>query len=109
MLKTLLAYENIVTTAKQRWVEKVINMLVDNDNWTTIFSDGVDLHISFKQPEPKPNLFATWICLGHRIGFLKHPYSVDWKCSNCGYESYWVTPSVCPNCGAKMDEVKEDA
>ena len=79
-------------------------MLVDNDAWAAIFSDGVNLNISFKQPEPKPNLSAEWICLGHRIGFLKHPDSVDWKCSNCGYESYWVAPPVCPKCHAKMDK-----
>ena len=79
-------------------------MLVNNDDWAAIFSDGVNLNISFKQPEPKPNLFAEWICLGHRIGFLKHPDSVDWKCSNCGYESYWTAPPVCPKCHAKMDK-----
>lgn len=60
-----------------------------------------------EQPEPKPNLFAKWICLGHKSGFLKHPESIDWKCSNCSYESYWFAPPVCPNCRAKMNEVED--
>lgn len=48
---------------------------------------------------------AEWICLGHRMGFCKHPYSVDYKCSNCGYEEYTLffpPPDKCPNCGAEM-------
>ena len=48
---------------------------------------------------------AEWICLGHRMGFCKHPDSVDYKCSNCGYEEYtlFFPPSdKCPNCGARM-------
>ena len=48
---------------------------------------------------------AEWICLGHRMGFCKHPDSVDYKCSNCGYEEYTLffpPPDKCPNCGADM-------
>ncbi len=48
---------------------------------------------------------AKWVCLGHKMGFCKHPYSVDYKCSNCGYEEYTLLsspPDKCPNCGAEM-------
>ena len=48
---------------------------------------------------------AEWICLGHRMGFCKHPDSVDYKCSNCGHEEYTLffqPPDKCPNCGASM-------
>ena len=50
---------------------------------------------------------AEWICLGHRMGFCKHPDSVDYKCSNCGHEEYTLyfpPPDKCPNCGAQMEK-----
>ena len=49
-----------------------------------------------------------WICLGHRIGKLKHPYSVDYKCSVCGYEAYWFTPDKCPQCHTEMIQPWEE-
>lgn len=48
---------------------------------------------------------GTWQSLGHRIGYLKHPWSEDFKCSICGYEQYTLLfppPDVCPKCGARM-------
>lgn len=56
------------------------------------------------------SVIAEWICLGHRIGLLKHPYSIDYKCSNCGHEEYTLLsspPDRCPNCRAHM-KGKED-
>ena len=53
------------------------------------------------------SVIAEWICLGHRMGSLKHPYSVDYKCSNCGHEEYTLLsspPERCPNCRAQMIE-----
>ena len=57
--------------------------------------------------EKKPGGDAEWISLGHRMGFCKHPYSEDFKCSQCGYEAYTIPPlvgppDVCPGCGARM-------
>ena len=57
---------------------------------------------------------ATWIPLGHRSGFLCHPYSEYYKCSSCGYEQYTLfmdSPAMCPNCLSrmKMKERKQDA
>ena len=55
---------------------------------------------------------SHWISLGHQSGFLKHPYSEDFKCSNCGYEQYTIfnsPPDICPHCGQKMNgEGEED-
>ena len=50
---------------------------------------------------------AVWQPIGHRIGFCKHPDSVDYKCSLCGHEIYTLYDlgflEICPNCGARMD------
>lgn len=49
---------------------------------------------------------GEWIPLGHRMGLMKHPYSLDYKCSLCGYEEYTLLmppPDTCPNCGARME------
>ena len=46
---------------------------------------------------------GKWIPLGHQIGFLKHPFSEDYRCSLCGYEAYTLCsepPNVCPQCHA---------
>ena len=46
-----------------------------------------------------------WIPLGHRMGFLKHPDSEDFKCPVCGYEQYTVymlPPKACPRCHTEM-------
>ena len=46
---------------------------------------------------------GKWISLGHQIGFLKHPWSEDYRCSLCGYEAYTIgtpPPKVCPQCHA---------
>lgn len=46
---------------------------------------------------------------GRWIGIDDYPYET-WECDQCGciYEEMpsW-TPNYCPNCGARMDEVKE--
>ena len=49
---------------------------------------------------------GTWKCLGHVMGFCKHPLSIDWKCSECGFETNTLMvfpPDVCPQCGAKLE------
>ena len=46
-----------------------------------------------------------WIPLGHRMGFLKHPDSEDYKCPVCEYEQYtlyMLPPKVCPRCQTEM-------
>ena len=63
--------------------------------------------------EEKPEGEAKWISLGHRIGFCKHPYSEDFKCSQCGYEAYTIPPligppDICPECGARMTMGEEE-
>ena len=54
---------------------------------------------------------GKWIPLGHQIGFLKHPWSEDYRCSLCGYEAYTLLslpPDVCPQCHAhnSIDEAE---
>jgi len=49
-----------------------------------------------------------WIQLGHRMGTLKHPMSVDYKCSLCGFEEYTLfidPPMECRNCGGVMTKI----
>ena len=58
--------------------------------------------VKLSQYEP---VASYWIPLGHRPGYLKHPYSEDFKCAACGYEQYTVLtlpPAVCPHCHAAM-------
>lgn len=62
-----------------------------------------------KKPKEEPGLFAHWECLGHKPGIMKHPFSLDYRCSNCGYESYWTTPVICPNCHALMKGEENDS
>ena len=53
--------------------------------------------------ETTPIARGKWIPLGHQIGFLKHPWSEDYRCSLCGYEAYTIgtpPPSICPQCHA---------
>lgn len=52
-----------------------------------------------------PDKKGEWIPLGHRPGYLKHPFSEDYKCSVCGYEQYTLfmgPPAQCPACGSSM-------
>ena len=56
---------------------------------------------------------GEWECMGHRIGFLKHPYSIDYECSNCRYEVYTLgglprLTKYCPQCGARMKNGEAD-
>ena len=64
--------------------------------------DAVEALIPVQDWRPK----AVWISLGHQMGFLKHPCSEDFKCSNCGYVLYSLFelhhPKTCPECGAEM-------
>lgn len=32
---------------------------------------------------------------------------IDWTCSICGHDA-WANTPFCPNCGARMDEVKDE-
>lgn len=55
---------------------------------------------------------AVWEALGHRIGFMKHPLSEDYRCPLCGYEAYTVfapPPSVCPRCHARMSMPEDES
>lgn len=48
---------------------------------------------------------GEWKCLGHVMGIGKHPCSLDFKCSVCGYIFYHLVfgpPDMCPQCGARM-------
>lgn len=62
-----------------------------------------------EEENPKVNTGKTssWRSLGHRMGYGKHPWSIDYKCKLCGYEQYTVLmppPEYCPHCGAYMEE-----
>ena len=49
---------------------------------------------------------AKWIPLDHRMGPMKHPYSLDWECPVCGYVAYTIfmlPPDICPRCRTKME------
>lgn len=80
-------------------------------------ADGIEQNVIAWRflPEPyfpKINKGKTgeWICLGHRIGFLKHPWSVDYKCPFCDHEEYTLLmgpPSECPHCGATLEQGRE--
>lgn len=76
-----------------------------------VFDDGFCSYGKKKDEEDTDeSVIAEWICLGHRIGYLKHPYSIDYKCSNCGYEEYTLLsypPERCSKCRAYM-KGKED-
>jgi len=66
-----------------------------------------------KDEEPINNFKkkGKWIPLGHRPGYLKHPWSEDYKCSLCGYEAYTILmepPELCPNCHAEMIKEKNN-
>lgn len=49
---------------------------------------------------------AKWIPLGHRMGPMKHPSSLDWECPVCGYVAYTIfmlPPDICPRCKTTME------
>ena len=53
---------------------------------------------------------GEWECLGHLMRTLDHPLSIWFKCSECGYEYYWLFsgfPKECPGCRARMDRRSE--
>jgi len=97
--------------------EEVNEVVINAGTWNKRFYPKEEIPLTieertmpellWKLPEPEPGLFAHWECLGYRPGFLKHPFSEDYRCSNCGYESYWVQPLVCPNCHALMKGATE--
>ena len=57
---------------------------------------------------------GVWQPLGHIIGFCKHPDSLEYKCSLCGYQIYTLfglgKTDRCPKCHAVMsfEEEKKD-
>lgn len=64
-----------------------------NDNGTCVWAESKSV----------TEARGKWIPLGHQIGFLKHPWSEDYRCSLCGYEAYTIgtpPPKVCPQCHA---------
>ena len=65
---------------------------------TVVFIDGN--RVVIKSEEIK---YPRWINLGHLGRSGDHPYSVWYKCSECGYEQYWWTTEKCPYCGARME------
>lgn len=65
-----------------------------------------------EHPEEESNRHGTWVPLGHRSGYMKHPWSEDFRCSLCGYEVYVVLfspPKCCPKCFAQMDGGEDNA
>lgn len=94
--------------------EKVEQIIISAGTWNKRFYPKEEIPLTIEErteksleslevlPKAEPGLYAHWECLGYRPGFLKHPFSEDYRCSNCGYEAYWFTPMVCPNCHAMM-------
>lgn len=75
----------------------------DIDSAPTIIPAEVDMENQMKVGE--------WIPLGHRSGYLKHPWSEDFKCPFCGYEQYTLMmdpPNRCPKCWASLKLKKEN-
>lgn len=64
---------------------------------TVVFINGD--RVVIKSEEIK---YPRWINLGHLGRSGDHPYSVWYKCSECGFELYWWTTDKCPHCGAYM-------
>lgn len=68
----------------------------------------------------RPVVRGKWLCEGTkcRIGYNDYEYWNKWRCSCCGYirtEGWEHTPegqepkaNLCENCGAKMQEEKND-
>ena len=89
-----------------RWREDLVGTYGTNDEYVCCLDRVIETledlpkaKVKYVRPE------AEWIPLGHNIGFLKHPLSEDFKCSNCGYEYYNLMsplPKTCPECGARM-------
>ena len=72
---------------------------------------SITLRENKRQREMTPIARGKWIPLGHQIGFGKHPWSEDYRCSLCGYEAYTLLslpPDVCPQCHANNTIYKEE-
>ena len=70
---------------------------------TVVFINGN--RVVVKSEEIK---YPRWINLGHLGRSGDHPYSVWYKCSECGFEMYWWTTDKCPRCGAYMRGEKNE-
>lgn len=65
--------------------------------------------------EPKTGYWIeyTKVIIPEPFNSWKQAWKCSWKCSECGYggqdddEDGWLEWKYCPNCGAKMQEVKE--
>lgn len=96
-----------------RWREDLVETYGTNDEYVCCLDRVIETleelpkaKVKYVRPE------AEWIPLRHNMGFLTHPLSEDFKCSNCGYEynrsryKYYnlmsPLPKICPECGAKM-------
>lgn len=91
--------------------EEVREVIISGGTWNKAFVEDPGPAFSFDEIDAtmsainKDDTEAHWICLGHRMGILKHPYSVDYKCSCCGYEVYTLfcdPPEVCPKCKKRL-------
>ena len=68
---------------------------------TVVFINGD--RVVVKSEEIK---YPHWINLGHLGRSGDHPYSVWYKCSECGFEQYWWMTEKCPHCGAIMEGIE---
>lgn len=80
-----------------------------SDEWSKGYDAAIDVAIEIIENMPSTADVAP-VVHGHWIK-VKHPYgNVNWykKCSLCGKCIDWQNYNFCPNCGAKMDESKEE-
>ena len=86
-----------------------LNVVIEKDYEEEAESGNLEIAERF----PSADVSGRWECLGHQIGYLKHPYSIDYRCSVCGYKLYTVfgcppLPDRCPHCGAIMEGAEDD-
>lgn len=91
--------------------EEVDKIIISAGTWSATYDRRrtPEEYLRMVMEKPEPDGEAEWISLGHRMGLLKHPCSIDYKCSRCGHEQYTIgiIPDICPNCHAKM-KVREE-
>lgn len=88
--------------------QKCIKLLANGADGIEFWTDDESIVTADSVKYERPR--GVWIPLGFQPGPFKHPWSEDFKCSNCGYEHYVLLgepPKTCPECGADMREVKQ--
>lgn len=81
--------------------------LDEPDHYYTVVKDRVDAMPTVEAEPVKHGKYIGTEFDGYADGC---PVYYEWKCSECGcvFEEEEPTYNYCPNCGAKMDEGKED-